>query len=60
VDSVLVDKVIIVFWTDPAAGIVIPRTAFASASDEQAFIAFAKTRILDAKGDRPHLSATQH
>lgn len=45
-DSVSVDKVIVVLWTDPAAGIVIPRTAFASASDEQAFVKFARARIL--------------
>lgn len=35
----------LVLWSDPSGGIVIPRSAFSSADNEDAFIAFANARI---------------
>jgi hypothetical protein len=43
--SVSVQHLVMVLWTEAAAGIFIPRSAFATPDDEQRFVSFAKSRV---------------
>lgn len=43
IEDVSVAKSVVVLWMDTAAGVFIPRNAFASAEDERNFVAFVQT-----------------
>ena len=48
-------KDIIVLWTEPCQGLVIPRSALADEITAQAFCAFARDRIAAIKATGPHV-----
>jgi YcxB-like protein len=42
IDGISVSKNLVVLWMEPAAGVFIPRTAFATPDDERSFVDFAE------------------
>lgn len=43
--SVSLQRLVLVLWTDPAAGIIIARSAFTNAKQEQEFISLVQSKI---------------
>jgi len=44
IDGVTVSKNLVVLWMEPAAGVFVPRAAFATTDDERSFVDFAQAR----------------
>jgi len=42
IDGVSVSKNLVVLWMEPAAGVFVPRSAFATPDDERSFVDFAE------------------
>ncbi|MBS0240878.1 MAG: hypothetical protein JSS20_01790 [Proteobacteria bacterium] len=50
VKGITKSRKILVVWTDRAAGIFFPRSAFATPGDEAEFVAFVEARIAENMG----------
>lgn len=49
IEEVSANETLVVLWTDPAAGVFLPKRSFSSNEDIAAFVAYAKERIARAR-----------